>query len=257
MRTSKIVIWDLETLPNLPQAMRNWVKLSGWPGTTLRADLSTVICFGYMILGEDEPKVICAWDFPGWETNVNDDSQVVKAAYHILKDADAQVTHNGKRFDEKFLQTRLLLNGHSNLPKIPHLDCCAEAKRHLFLHANSLKNLSRVLGSQQKIENEGWDLWVRVWEKERAAMDEMAAYCAGDVLSTRDNFKVLRRFMTALPNQNLFTDGPQKICPNCGSTRLKACGHRMTKTMTYRRYRCVDCQAYSRTDVADRFPRSI
>ena len=258
----KIVAFDLETLPILREALKAWPGLSNFPGTTLKASLSSIICFGYKVLGEDsEAKVISAWDFPEWQTDVNNDMPLLRAAYEILKDADAVITQNGKSFDEKVIQTRLLLNGMDILPSIKHVDTKYLAKRFSFF-SNSLKYLSAQLSPErQKIENEGWNLWVRVYDREPEACAEMAAYCKGDVESLEAIWRKLRVIAAganALPNQNLFlVGGSRNVCPHCQSTRLIKFGVRFSATTTYQRYKCNDCGAYSRTDARDQKPRSL
>jgi DNA polymerase elongation subunit (family B) len=151
MKDPKIVVFDLETLPNLRQALKVWPQLSNFPGLTLRATVSSIICFGYKQYTVDKKaKCVSAWDFPNWEIDVNDDSEVCKIAYEVLNDADAVVTHNGKRFDWRHLQTRLKANKLPLLPKIPHIDTKEIAKRHLYSFSNRLDYLGDwVVGGEK------------------------------------------------------------------------------------------------------------
>jgi len=259
MSEPRIVLFDLETLPNLREAMKIWPGMSNYPGLTLKASINTLICFGWQTLGEGPAKCLSAWDLPGWQTNINDDRELCEQAYVTLKDADAVVTHNGKRFDWRFLQTRLLLHGLPRLPDIPHVDTKAIASSKLYLFSNKLDNIAGNLRLERKLDHEGWDLWVKVSERNPEACALMAKYCTQDVNVLAQIFEKLRPFAQNLPNQNLFSVGGQgrNVCPSCGSTRLKSGGIRATKTMTYRRYCCQDCGSWSRTDVKDKLPRSV
>src|ERR1041384_4487935 len=110
MSDPKIVLFDLETLPDLEAAMRFWPQFSSKYDTkTLKAQVTSVICFGYKILGQKRTHCLRAWDYPEWSkcSLTFDDSSLLKDAREILSDADAFITHNGKRFDWKFFQTRL------------------------------------------------------------------------------------------------------------------------------------------------------
>ena len=229
MAEPRIVLYDLETVPNMREAMKIWPRLSNYPGLTLRASVSTVICFGYQVLGEDKQQIINAWDFPGWQQNINDDKALVTAAYEILRDADCVVTHNGKRFDQKFLQTRLLINGLPALPKVHHADTKALASSNLYFLSNSLDNLAANLGLERKLDHEGWDLWVKVSERDPAACKLMSDYCKQDVKVLSQLFKKLKPF-AKMPNYNLFTEVKGNVCPNCGSTLVKSDGWRHTQT---------------------------
>lgn len=250
------MFFDLETLPDMEEAMKVWPQLDRYPGSTFKASIQSIICFGYWIYGEDEPKVICAWDFPEWEQNVNDDGPLIRAAAEVLRNADCIVTQNGKKFDEKFFQTRLLIKDQEPLPKIPHVDTRQIAKSKLLFFSNSLKHMAEMLNVSRKKENEGWDLWVKVRKRDPEAMVVMKDYCMHDVIATKEIFTKLKRFSNEIPNYNQFIQGDMLMCPNCGSTRLEPKDVRRTKTMVYKRYRCQDCLSYSRTDLSGRLPRT-
>lgn len=255
MSGPRIILFDIETLPNLPEALKVWPQLSSYPGQTLKASITSIICAGWKVLGEPGVSCINAWDFPQWSSDVNDDSEVVRAIYEVLKDADCVVTHNGRRFDWKFVQTRLIYHGLAPLPKIHHVDTCAESKRNLMVFNNRLNTVARFLTEKEKMEHEGWELWVKVHGRVLEAMETMSRYCQQDVLVLEEVFQKLRPVITSLPNYNLFSPLKEKSCPNCGSSRLKSEGKRHTSTRSYRRYCCQDCKSWSRTDLKDEAPR--
>ncbi len=241
----------------MKEAEKHWFGLSNWPGLTIRAQLNTVICFGWKVFGKHEKvNCLCAWDYPEWKKDVNNDYKLVKAAREILAEADAVVSHNGKRFDWKFMQTRLLRHGLAPLPKIPHIDTCQEAKRNLMLFNNKLDNLGEFLLGDRKMEHEGRELWVKVKNRSPAAMKKMKAYCEQDVLLLEKAYRILRPFATQVPNHNLFGEYGKAKCPKCGSTRIQVGGHRRTQTTTYSRAVCMDCSSWGRFDGAGRNPRS-
>lgn len=254
---AKIVAFDLEIVPDMPEARKVWPQLGAFPGRTLRATITSTCCFGYSILGDDSVKCISAWDFPEWETNINDDRALCEAAYEILKDADGVITHNGKRFDWKYLQTRLLKHRIGVLPKINHIDTKTLSSSNLFFFSNKLDLIAEALGCERKLDHEGWDLWVKVCERDPEAMQKMTDYCKQDVSVLKQIYSRLLPFSSG-PNQNLHVIGGSKnLCPNCGSTRLRSEGIRSTKTRTYRRYNCTDCGTWSHTDLNDRLPRTV
>lgn len=251
----RIVLFDLETLPNLSEALKVWTNLSNFPGQTLRASITSIICAGYKTLGEKKVHCLNAWDFKAWKKDVNDDKELCEKLYDILKDADCVVTHNGKRFDWKFLQTRLLFHKLPPLPKIHHVDTCHEAKKHLFMFNNRLNTLAHFLTDKEKLDHEGWELWVKVHGRDPASMSKMTRYCKQDVLVLEEVFKKMLPVISSLPNQNLFNPMKEKVCPKCGSTRLESRGKYYSKTKTYRRYVCQDCRSWARTDAKDEVPR--
>ena len=242
MGEPKIILVDLETLPDLKEVMKVLPGMSAYPGLTLKASINSIICCGYKIYGEGKTHVINAWDNKKlWSKDVNDDSWICKEILKILTTADCLVTHNGKRFDLKFLQTRLIKHGLNPLPKIMHVDTCSEAKKHLMLFNNRLDTLAKFMTSEQKLENGGWDLWVKVMNRDKKSMATMTEYCAQDVITLEAVFKRLKPFVTQIPNYNFYREHDKKVCANCGSTRLTKNGIRVNRTNKKQRLVCQDC----------------
>lgn len=260
MAEPRIVVFDIETLPILSEVLKVWPGLSNYPGLTLKASHNSIICAGWKVVGEKKVNCIDAWDFPAWEKDVNNDKALCKALYDVLMGADAVITQNGKRFDWKFLQTRLMIHGLPPLPKTPHIDTKQEAKKHLMMFNNRLGTLGQHLCGDDKLENGGWNLWVDVHARKKKAMQLMTKYCKQDVVLTEKVFLELRPLISTIPNFNIFCPeyaGGKRVCPMCGSTRLKSQGWRHTKTRSYKRLRCLDCQGFSATNAQGHVPRSL
>lgn len=254
MENYKIVVFDLETIWNIDELAREdrMFNIANYYGRTMKADINSIICFGWKVL--DGPSgVVSAWDFEG---DLNDDAAVCAFAYDLLHDADCVVTHNGKRFDWKFLQTRLLINGLPSLPKIPHVDTCILARKNLSLFSNRLKDLAAQFTPERKLDTGGKKLWTRVYKGDKKAMKEMAEYCEQDVITTEAVFKYLRQFSSNLPNINLIR-GTTHSCPGCGSKNVQKNGKRVTKTAINQRYRCLDCGVSSYTTGEDKVLRAV
>jgi DNA polymerase elongation subunit (family B) len=262
MKKPKIVIFDLETLPNLLEALKVWTQLSQYPGKTMRATITTIICAGWKYYGGSKTECINAWDFPKrWKNDVNDDFMVCKKIYDVLKDTDAVVTYNGKRFDWKFLQTRLAFHGLPFLGKIHHIDCCNIARGNLFALNNKLGTIGELLADDKKLAHTGWKLWVDTYHKCPKALKLMEKYCKQDVKLLEKVFKKMLPFINNMPNHNLYKSEAQykkgvKVCPNCGSEKIYHNGVRSTKTVIYRRMNCKDCGTWFRTDAKDHNPRT-
>lgn len=246
MKKPKIIIWDLETLTDLNAIMERIPRLYDF--STLKTPVSTIICFGYKELDSNKVHCISAWDFKEWKKDINNDYNVVKAAYDILIKCDAHVTHNGKNFDIPLLQSRLLYWGLPTLPKIPAIDTCWIARKKLYLFSNKLEDLCKFLKVKGKLKHEGWDLWVKVSKRQKPSQNKMFRYCKRDVLALESAFKKLRRFVSNLPNYNIYKAIKKpKFCSNCGSSKIHSEGTRQTKTKINNRYRCYDCGSWSFT----------
>lgn len=252
-----IILFDLETLPNLQEVLKVWPQLDNFPGRTMKATVTSIICAGYKYFGEKQTHCINAWDFPAWKKDVNNDKRLCEVLYDVLKDADCVITHNGKRFDWKFLNTRLVVNGLPPLHKIPHIDTCQLARSNLFLFSNRLDTLGEFLAGDHKMKHEGWGLWVKTYNKDPKALKKMEKYCKQDVKLLEKVYKILRPFAGNIPNFNLWSEGEKSLCPSCGSKKIKSHGLRHTKTKSYRRYRCLDCLSFSKVDLKGKNIRSI
>jgi hypothetical protein len=264
-REPRIILYDLETLPDLQAALENWPDLvSPFPGKrpNMSAQVNSICSFGYRVFGESKSHGFNAWDFPSWRKDVNDDRPILKEASAVLADADAVITFNGRRFDEKFLQTRLGLHRMPFLRETQHIDLKSIVAKHLFLLNNRLKTAAKALLNDSKLDHDGWPLWVKVHggidrKRDRRAEDVMGRYNLKDVDLMVPLFKVCRPFIKNVPNYNLFQVGGLNVCPKCESTRVQRRGYHITKTSAYHRYHCQDCGSWSRTDAEDKNPRSV
>jgi DNA polymerase elongation subunit (family B) len=266
MTDPKIVFFDIETVPNLNQALKHWCDLVArkfGPSPTMSASMTSMCSFGYRIFGESKAIGVNAWDFPNWKKNVNDDKEICKAIHEVLKDADAVVSFYGKKFDWPYIQTRMLINGLPLLRKSTvHIDLCKISKENLFLLNNKLKTNAEYLINDSKLEHDGWDLWVKVHggvdrKRDRDAEKMMSKYNLKDVDLMIPLFKKFRPLIGTIPNHNLFGQGGERVCPSCGSTRVEKRGTKVTKTRHYQQYCCKDCESWSRTDVQDQALRSV
>ena len=250
----KIVVFDLETLPDGRAVYRNLPTFGNWPGRGFKGDIQTIMCFGYKLLGEKKTYCINAWDFPQWKKDRHNDIEVVKAAYEILKDADGIITHNGIKFDMKILNTRLKLHKLPRLPKIPHIDTKQLCSRHLALYSNRLGDVATFMGLTNKMHwSNKWDTWVRFEYKEDSRKDRslMDKYCKYDVIVLEEVYNEMREYAANIPNYNLFLgeDSKSPVCPACGGNHLHKHGFKTTKTKKYQRYQCQNCGNISQADL--------
>jgi DNA polymerase elongation subunit (family B) len=240
MNKPKTVIFDIEIITDAQKLDDMAFRI--YEQCTLNANLSTICSFGYQIMGE-EPRVINAWDFPNWNENVNDDSEICKAIHGILNDAYYVIGHNLKRFDFPFVQTRMLFNKQDVLPKIDIGDTYLLARSNLKMSHKRLGDLAEALGVEGKMQHEGRSLWTKVKQRDPEAMRTMSEYCKQDVITTGLCFEKLRQFANNMPNQNLFRaeDDETKLCRNCGSDKLYRNGERPSSLGMQQRFKCYTC----------------
>jgi len=256
----KIVIFDLETLPDPERTYDVLPSYGLWNGRGFNGETQSIMCFAYKIVGQKRAHSINAWDFKNWKTDRYNDIEVIKAAREILVSADAIVTHNGKKFDLPVFNTRLKYHGLPRLPKIHHIDTKDLVKRNLSLYNNSLANVAEFLNLTDKIHwSDKWNTWTKMGFHKESAKDrkQMDKYAKYDVIVTEEVFEEMREYATNIPNHNLFNGANDvRVCPSCGGSRLHKHGKKITKTKTMQRYQCQDCGTISTTDSKDRNIRS-
>lgn len=236
----KIVFFDFETLPDPESVYDRLPSIGQWPGRTFKAELHTILSFGYKIYGDKEASCINSWDL---SDDPRDDSGLVQVAYAMLHDADEIVTHNGKSFDVKVLNTRLMYYGMPPLdPKIKHVDTKIALKK-ISLYSNSLAQAAKFFGIDDKMHwGDKWGTWKRFafgrdTAEDRKIMDE---YCKQDVEVLEQLYLKIRPFHgTNSVNKNQFKAG--EGCPTCGSDNFSKNGTRRNTKTIYQRYLCGDC----------------
>lgn len=249
----RILFFDIEIVRNNSAILaEHWFGMSNFYGRTMKGDLNTVCSFGYKLLGEKKAHCINVWDYKKWQDKgINHDEQLVKDAHKILSNVDAVVTHNGKKFDLPFMNTRFMKWGLPPIARVPHIDTKNVAKQHLFMFSNSLNSLAAYLGVAKKIPTTS-TLWDQVAASDAKAMKYMSKYCAQDVEVLEKVFKKLLPYINNLPNRNLFVQSDGHVCPNCASKHVIKYGTKITKTKKLQRYQCQDCGSISYTDAKDR-----
>lgn len=263
MAKPKIIIFDLEIIPDLPMALKYWTRLSSFPGKTLKASVTSICCAGWKYAGGSKTHCINAWDFPSrWKKDVNDDYMVCKKIREVLLQADAVVTQNGRRFDWKYLQTRLAKHKLGLLPKIKHIDTKVIASANMYFIDNRLGTMGEFLVDENKMDHEGWDLWVKTHGRDPKAMKKMEKYCKQDVKLLEKIYNELKPVAKYIPNHDLYVDLDDRedgkiVCPSCGSNNTIFNGWHKTTVSTYRRVHCKDCGSYCRLDGRDQKPRSF
>lgn len=171
-RTPKILIYDIETSPNL-----GWFWRAGYKQNISHDQIVKergIICVSYKWLGEDEVYNLT------WDKDQND-YFLVEQFVEVLNEADLIVAHNGDRFDIKWLKTRALYHRIPMLPNYKQFDTLKVAKSKLYLNSNRLDYISKFLGHEGKIKT-SIDLWLDIiFKNDREALNKMLEYCDEDV----------------------------------------------------------------------------
>lgn len=247
MTKPKIVFLDIETLMIPEETLARIPSYGAYPGRGFNGTVSSILCFGYKIHGEKDIKCLNAWDYPGFKKNPNNDKELCKAIHNILKDADAVVTQNGKRFDIPVINTRMAKHDLPAVPKsVTHLDTKNIFKSNYSAYDNKLDTIAKTFGCQTKLENGGWQLWMDMYKNKPSSKKLMEKYCKQDVNVLIQVFTKMLPVVVGMPNYNVFGGNKNPVCPHCGSNKIHKHSERRLKTGLYQRYQCQSCGTISR-----------
>lgn len=239
----KVLILDIETAPMLGYIWGLWdqnVALN-----QIHTDWY-VLSWAAKWLGDPPSKVMYMDQRDA--KNIEDDSKLMKKIWELLDEADVIITQNGKKFDQKKLNARFILNKMQPPSSYKHIDTLAIAKKHFAFTSNKLEYMTDKLCTKyKKLKHSrfsGFELWKQCLAGNKAAWKEMEKYNKYDVLSLEELYTKLSPWDNTV-NFSLYTDDEDPVC-SCGSREFKKQGYAYTSVAKYQRYKCKCCGKESR-----------
>jgi len=239
----KVLIYDIETAPILAHVWKLWDNnvglnqiendwhLLSWSAKWLDAPEDQVM---YM----DQRKA----------SNIEDDTSLLKAIWHLLDTADIVITQNGKKFDQKKLNARFVLNGMKPPSSYKHIDTRQIAYKQFGFTSNKLEYMTdKLCKKYKKLKHQkfpGFELWRECLAGNEEAWNEMETYNKHDVLALEELYKILTPWDDSV-NFNLYHDGEETLC-RCGSSAFMKNGFYYTSASKFQKYRCKDCGCETR-----------
>ncbi len=243
MSRPKVLLLDVETAPILGHVWSLWennVALN-----QIEKDWH-LLSWAAKWLGDPESKIM--YQDQRAAKNIEDDKGILKGIWNLLDEADVIVTQNGKRFDEKKLNARFILNGMKPPSPFKHVDPLEIAKKKFGFTSNKLEYMSGALCPNHKKYTHkafpGHELWKECLAGNLAAWKEMARYNKQDVLALEAVYNKFLPWHQPV-NFNLYADDETPRC-NCGSTKLECRGYAYTLVGKFQRYQCQGCGAWTR-----------
>jgi len=240
-RKAKILTFDVETSPNIGAFWSPWKT---------NINSSQIIRPWHLLTWSAKwlgGKEILHGRLSGELAYDGNDYPIALSLRNLIDEADIVIAHNGKKFDIKRLNTRLLVN---NIPQpSPYrvIDTLQAVKKQFAFTYNNLDYLVKALGlSDGKIETD-MSLWLDAMHGDDEALEEMDTYCQNDVLILEELYLHIRGWIPGHPNIGIYTDDNKPVCHVCGSKNIvKSDGFHVTQVGRYETYRCKDCGAYSK-----------
>lgn len=223
----KILFYDIEWKPATAYVWKMWDENIS-PDQLL--DPGGLLCFSAK--WNDKSPVIF---YSEWE---HSHQTMVEALHALFEEADALVTYNGDKYDNKKSMGEFVLAGLKPPPQITSIDLLKVVKRFGFV-MNRLAYIGPLLKIGKKIKNEGFMLWRSVMDGDKGAQKRMKAYCIQDSLLLVQLYDKVKPFMTNHPFL-----GDRHACGACNGKVLHSRGYRRTKTFKIQRLQCTSCGSW-------------
>lgn len=236
---AKILIYDIETSPNLSYVWGKWQQ-----DVIEYKEEWYILCFAYKWLGEKKTHVVSLPDFRLYKKEPHNDREVVKKLHELFSEADVIVAHNGNSFDQKKSQARMLYHGFPPPSPYKQIDTKNVARKYFNMNSNKLDDIGKYLGVGSKLQTGGFDTWLGCMNGDVKAWKKMTKYNVQDVKLLEEVYIKLRPWITNHPSVSLLERKPDK-CPKCGSGPIQRRGFRAHGTVSYKQqYQCMACKGW-------------
>jgi hypothetical protein len=235
----RIGVFDVETLPIIMYAWRLGDQTYN-PDQIIKPTSLLAWAGKYL----NEPRVFSDILTPK-EALARDAGRIVKTMYEFLKSCQIVIGHNITQFDTKHANTCFLKCG---LPPIKYIqvDTLKIARENFLFDSNKMGFINKSLGIRQKLDNEGFPLWMKCADGNADALLRMAEYNVGDVQANEDQYFVVRAYVRNV-NMALYSESTNDICPTCGSEDMKNEGFYFTPAGKWQSKRCTKCGCLCRS----------
>lgn len=243
---SKILLYDIETSPLITYSWQIY------EANAIKVIKDTqILCFAYKWLGDKKVKVVGQNDFKGYKPGVNDDKAVVQALWELFNEADVVVAHNGNSFDQKVVQSRMMVHDISPPEPYQQIDTKLVTRRYARFTSNKLDDLGKSLELGQKLDTGGFKIWEGCMAGDNKSWAKMKQYNEQDVVLLEQLYKRILPWITNHPALNVL-DGRPESCRNCGGTDIIAgTKYRATSQKLYQYYRCKACGAVHKSRIPE------
>ncbi|MBU2249385.1 MAG: ribonuclease H-like domain-containing protein [Gammaproteobacteria bacterium] len=230
-RAPRILLLDIETTP---------LEIYAWEIGDIHVGFTQIkkdwelLCFAWKWLGEQDIHIMTRQN--------HTEKELAARLYDLLNSADVVVAHNGKSFDLKKINVKLLLYGHKRPHPYRVVDTLQISRKHFRFTSNKQDYLNKLFGGPGKVEHEGLGLWLKCIDNNPEAWALMIAYNKRDVEDLEQDYLMLRNWDGSHPNLALYYDeDAQQRCPVCGYTEYECIEPVYTQVSEFPAYRCKCC----------------
>ena len=234
----KVLIYDIETAPILGYVWSLWDQNVG-----LNQIESDWYILSWSAKWLDDPADKIMYMDQRKAKNIEDDTKILKGIWKLLDEADIVITQNGKKFDQKKLNARFILNGFEPPSSYKHIDTKQLASKHFGFTSKRLEYMSDKLCTTYKKQKHskfpGFEMWKACMSGNKEAWKEMEEYNRYDVLALEELYKKLIPWDNSI-NFSLYHDEAKHVC-KCGSEEFSKNGFYYTSSGKFQKYKCKKC----------------
>lgn len=241
---AKILLLDIETAPS---KVYTWGLLEQVIPVTHIIQNEYMICWSAKWLNQQKVYFDSIVRYPKeFKKNPTSDKKIAESIWKLIDEADIVITHNGNRFDLKWINTVFLKNGLSPASPFKSIDTLTETKSNFRFISYKLEHQLRSLDLGEKLKHEGFSLWIKCMAGDRKAWAIMERYNRKDVTELEKLYNYIKPFIKNHPNLGLYTGSDALVCPNCAGREFFNKGFAYTSSNKYRRYKCKACGKHFR-----------
>lgn len=247
----RTIALDVEMSFNVSYHYDQWGTNIPWTHIKQR---QFMISAAWQWIGQDDIYSVSVLDDPKrFKKDHTDDYHVIKTLKEEIKNADAVIAYNGRKFDVKEINTGFVKHDLGPSHDYVILDPIQIARsKFRFKGGNSLANLCDFLELDvQKGKVELSD-WIGATEGNEASINKIVKYNKNDIPPMVGVWDKIKAYAPAKINMNHWAQFDQKtgepfdICPGCGSPNLERRGFALTRAGKFQRYQCKTCGQWSR-----------
>lgn len=243
----RILILDIEISPTMAAV---WGLFNQNIAINQIVGNSEVLCWSAKWLGDDTTYFS--------SIQMTSRRRMLREIFNMLEEADAVVTYNGKSFDLKILNKEFALQGWNRPSPYKNIDMLSVVRSQFRFTSNKLGYIGPMFGLGEKTKHAGYELWLHCMNKSSSEYESswaiMEEYNIQDVHLLENLYVRLKGWIPNHPSYSALQN--DHVCPNCGGTHLQKRGTAITTTLSYQRWQCRDCGAWSRSKIAKKADRS-
>jgi hypothetical protein len=244
---AKILLLDIETAPAKAYV---WGIYDQNIGHKQIIEDTYMLCWTAKWYGDRDIKFDSLINYPTlFKKQPRNDSLICKSIWKLMNEADIIVAHYGDQFDLKKLNAFFLKNNMPPVSSYKSIDTKKALSKHFGFISNKLDAICKELSLGQKVEHEGFDLWIKCMKGDSSAWKRMKKYNIGDVKLLEMLYNKIKPFMSGHPNMILYEENRVLRCKKCLSINFKRNGYAYTSTGKYQRYACNVCRSEFRDTI--------